>query len=580
MSLDIFAFNDTHGNVKDTEGKGIGIAKTTTLLKEISSADNSIFISQGDMWQGSVESNYTRGNLVTEWMNSMNFVSMTVGNHEFDWGTDVIKQNSELANFPTLGINVLNRSNNQIADFVSPSTTFIRSGAKIGVIGAIGDCYGSISGSRVKDVYFAQGDTLTNMVKQESTRLRNEEKCDFIIYSIHGAGDRDEDDRYDISLSSGHYVDLVLEGHTHADYCYQDSYNIYHIQSYAYNQEFYKITVNLDLTNSSFTVTDTVSYDTRYSGPYRNYAEDTAVNALFTKYYDKYAFAYEPIGNVSTRKYPTELKSKIADLYLEAGLKKWNNQYDVLLGGGYISCRGSYLEAGQVLYTQLNDLFPFDNDIVLCSISGYYLKNTSFYTLENSNYYVTWSSYGNSVKDSINDYSTYYVVTDQYSLDFTQNHLTYVDTYDFGVYARDLLKDYIAAGNWYDAPSGHEGTAEDPRTVAEALEYAYTHPGSSAYNAGSLALYYKGVVSRQAAYVSGQGDMSKVYIKDEGTDNEIMIYYLKKTQNNSGSTWTDVNELQLGDELIVCGKAFYFNSTTPELDNSTWVYSINGVRTA
>ena len=69
------------------------------------------------MWQGSVESNLTEGHLVTEWMNQMNFVSMTVGNHEFDWGRQGIIDNSELANFPTLGINVVYQSNYERVEF-------------------------------------------------------------------------------------------------------------------------------------------------------------------------------------------------------------------------------------------------------------------------------------------------------------------------------------------------------------------------------------------------------------------------------------------------------------------------------
>jgi hypothetical protein len=92
-------------------------------------------------------------------------------------------------------------------------------------------------------------------------------------------------------------------------------------------------------------------------------------------------------------------------------------------------------------------------------------------------------------------------------------------------------------------------------------------------------MYYKGVVTRQAAFVSSQGDMSKVYIGDAGTDKEIMIYYLKRTEGGS-THWNSIDDLQLGDELIIFGRAFYYNSTTPEFDNQTYVYSINGVRTA
>ena len=449
VSFDVFAFNDTHGNVKDTYGEGIGISKTATAIKELSQGKNTVLLSQGDMWQGSIESNYTRGKLVTDWMNYMGFESMTVGNHEYDWGAEVIEQNVALADFQMLGINVLDRYSDEPVDYLKPSTTFTRGNAKIGVIGAIGNCLSSISSSKVKEIYFARGDALSNLVKAESTRLRNEEHCDFIIYSIHGSGTRDEDDSYDISLSRQHYVDLVLEGHTHDAYAEKDAAGIYHVQCKGNNQNIYQITVNVDVNNHVFNVQTPNYIDLSYSSsPYKSYALDAQTEALFEKYYDDYAFAYETLGYNASGKNSSTLKSKVADLYLEAGLKKWGSTYDICLGGGFISCRGNnYLPAGNVTYSQLAALFPFDNDIVLCSVMGYYFRNSNFIQ-GNSNYYVTWTSYGNGVKGTIDNYQTYYLITDTYSSDYAYNRLTVVDILESGTYARDLLADYIAAGNW------------------------------------------------------------------------------------------------------------------------------------
>ena len=575
VSLDIFAFNDTHGNVVDTEGKGISLAKTTTLLKELSN-ENSIFISQGDMWQGSVESGLTRGNVVTEWMNSMNFVSMTVGNHEFDWGSQYIASNGQLANFPILGINVMNRSNNQRVDYLSPSVTFTRGGAKIGVIGAIGDCYSSISRSKVADVTFATGYTLTNLVKQEASRLRNEEHCDFIIYSIHGAY---TDGDYDYELSTGHYVDLVLEGHTHNRYAELDEGGVYHVQSNAYNENFYRISVDLNLTNKTYDIHEPVSYDTTFSSsPYRNYAEDSGVKAILNKYKDKYEFAYEVSGYNETTRYSSNLKQKVADLYYENGNATWGSQYNLILGGGYISCRGSSLAAGDVTYADLYNLFPFDNDIALCSINGRNLRNTQFIT-GNNNYYINWSSYGESIKDNIDDTATYYLVTDTYTVDYytSLNVVSYFE--NGGIYQRDLMNRFIANGGYGTRPQqGHTGTLSDPKTIQEALDYAYQHPGATVGAANSEAFYYKGVVSQQASQVSSQGDMKNVYVKDAGTDYEIMIYWLKK--NNSGGKWNEIDDLRIGDEIIFYGKAYFYNMSIAEFASGTYVYSINGTPTA
>ena len=92
-------------------------------------------------------------------------------------------------------------------------------------------------------------------------------------------------------------------------------------------------------------------------------------------------------------------------------------------------------------------MFPFDNDIELCTVSGYYLSS-KFVNTENENYFISYTSYGESNRESINNYDTYYLISDTYSSDYAPNNLTVVAKYRTdGYYARDLLKDYIAAGH-------------------------------------------------------------------------------------------------------------------------------------
>ena len=578
VTLDIFSMNDTHGNVLDTQGKGLGLAKTTTALKELSSGKNSIFISQGDMWQGSVESNYTRGKLVTEWMNSMNFVSMAVGNHEFDWGQQEIANNQDLSTFPILGINVLYRANGTRVEYLEPSTTFARGGAKIGVIGAIGNCLSSISSSNVSDIFFAKDDELSELIKEESTRLRNEEHCDFIIYSLHGSASTDEQENYDLTLSSGHYVDLVLEGHSHQGYAYTDEAGIYHVQGKAYNQEIYQITVDLDLTHQSFNVEEVtpLNFSNSYS-PYRDYSEDSGVLALLDKYHDQYSVAYEELGVLNEFKNATTLKSKVADLYYEKGYEKWHNNYDLVLGGGYISCRSSGIGPGMVTYGDVAESFPFDNEIVLCSIRGYQLTDSQFVDGSNYNYYVTWSD--ESIKYNLESYTTYYLVTDTFTSDYYRTKLTIVDYLEPGKFARDLIAEYIREGNWSDVPivNNHEGTISDPKTIEEAREQAVNYTTAS----DSPAYYFKGVVCTLASYLgSSSNDMCRLYVKDADKENATMIYYLRKFYgaNKDNGNWESVDDLSLGDELVFYGRPYLYG-TTIEFASGTYVYSINGVLT-
>lgn len=439
VNLELFALNDFHGNVTDSD-TGIGISKTSTLLKTYpNNIDNALYISSGDMWQGSAESNMTRGQLVNDWMNQLHFTSMTIGNHEFDWNSSFVRTNSQLSNFPYLGINIFDSTTNQRVDYAKPSTIIDKNGARIGIIGAIGDVYSSISASQVEDIYFKTGDELTALVKAEALRLRNEEYCDFIIYSIH-----EDDKNYDISLSS--YVDLVLEGHTHQNYVRTDAKGIYHIQSGGYNKTINYINIDINVTFDTFKINKVKSL---YTNDYKSLAKDAEAESLFVKYDDVIGHANDVIGYNASSRSSSFLCQKVADLYLEYGYQKWGSSYsNIFLGGGFIKARSPYtLAKGNVTYADLYALFPFDNDLVLCTTTGYYL-NRQFVNTENTDYYINYTSYGSANKSKINNNSTYYLITDTYCLDYAPNHLTLVAKYsDDGFFARDMLSEYIKAGN-------------------------------------------------------------------------------------------------------------------------------------
>ena len=443
--IEIFAFNDVHGNVKDSTN-GIGISKTSTLLKTYpQNVNNALYISQGDMWQGSAESNNTKGKLVTEWMNQVGFTSMTVGNHEFDWSTSYIQSNSQLANFPFLGINIFDRNTDQRVSYLDASVVVEKNGARIGIIGAIGDCYSSISSSMVQDVYFKVGSELTNLVKQEATRLRNEEDCDMIIYSIHDGNENYDylSWDYDESLSNG-YVDLVLEGHTHKNYILQDSYGVYHIQNYANNKSINYINLTVNTGRNTVVINNT---ETIYTNYYSYLDDDTNAESLFTKYASEIGDVNSVIGYNSSERSSYEICELVADLYLQYGLSKWGSSYNIYLAGGYLSTRSPYdLAAGEVTFRDVSTLLPFENKLVLGSISGYDLKY-KFVSTSNSNYHISLSDYGEA-NSYINYSSTYYIVCDTYTSDYASNNITVIDTYANDFYASHMVAAYIAAGNW------------------------------------------------------------------------------------------------------------------------------------
>ncbi len=450
--LDIFGINDLHGKICDSSAQS-GVDEMTTYLKNAyKSEDHVLILSSGDMWQGSSESNLTKGFIVTEWMNELDFASMTLGNHEFDWGEEYIKSNAEIAEFPLLAINIFDRDTDRLVDYCSPSVMVERGGATIGIIGAIGDCYSSISGEQSDGFYFKTGNDLTELVKAEATRLR-EAGADFIIYSLHGGhgssstgigniSDYQLSSYYDLILSDG-YVDIVFEGHTHRSYTLKDGEGVYHLQDGGDNDGISHAEATINFANGHSSVRDAGYIP---SSTYSSLPDDPIVEDLLQKYESQVSEASKVLGTNKTYLDRNQLRQLMSSLYLEAGLEAFGDEYDIVLGGGFFSVRDpGYLAAGEVTMSQLQMIFPFENTLVLCSIKGSDLLNR-FINTTNTNYFISFSEYGDDVKNNIDRNATYYVITDTYSSTYAPNRLTEIKRYTEGVYAYNLLAKYIEEG--------------------------------------------------------------------------------------------------------------------------------------
>ena len=429
---EFYSINDLHGKFCDNDSQP-GVDELTAYLKDAQSkSENVILLSAGDMWQGSSESNLTHGNIITDWMNELGFASMTLGNHEFDWGEEYITENVAIAEFPVLAINVYERATNTRVDYCEASVMIDIGGYQIGIIGAIGDCYGSILNERVEDIYFKTGSELTRLVKAESEKLRNA-GADLIVYSLHS----DSED-YDVSLSNG-YVDLVFEGHTHQSYVEYDSYGVPHLQGGGENKgiSYAKMSINIANGNTKAAEAKTVR-----SSVYSSYASDPLVDELVEKYADIINQAYLPLGYNSKYRDDSEIEKLVAELYYRYGKERWGDKYDIVLGGGSINTRSPYnIYQGNVTYAQLQSVLPFDNDITLCSVKGRDLLNKFI----NKSSYVTYYEIDPS---SIDPNKTYYIVTDTWSSGYAYNNLTEIARYDPYVYARDLVAEFVKAGGW------------------------------------------------------------------------------------------------------------------------------------
>ena len=454
--FDLYGINDLHGKFDDTDQQ-VGVDELTTYLKNARMAnENALFFASGDMWQGSSESNLTYGQILTDWMNALEFTAMAVGNHDYDWGEKYLEENDKTAAFPFLAINIYERASNTRVSYCDASVMVDRGGVQIGIIGAIGDCYSSISSDKTEDIYFKVGNELTALVKAESERLR-QAGADFIVYLLHDGYGQSSGNAvksvsssamksyYDTALSDG-YVDLVFEGHTHQGYLLKDEHGVYHMQNRGDNKggiSHAEVAINSITLKAEVKQVELIS-----TSAYQSLADDPLVDDLLNKYADTISKADKVLGENRSYRNGDAICSTVAQLYCELGVETWGSEYDVVLGGGFLNTRSPYnISAGPVEYGDLQMVLPFDNQIVLCSIKGRYLLSR-FINTNNSDYFVHLSDYGNSIKGSIDPTATYYVVVDSYTAQYAPNKLTVVKEYDPTVFARDLLADYIADGGW------------------------------------------------------------------------------------------------------------------------------------
>jgi len=368
--INFYNLNDTHGIIEASSSEP-GIAKIATYLNTEKSKDpdSYVFTSSGDMWQGSADSNLTRGKLMVDWMNYVGCSAQALGNHEFDWSIDAIKENTLLSNFPYLGCNIVYKDTGGAVDFVKPYTTVTANGVHIGIIGAIGEgITSSITSKYVKNLKF---DNPYSYVKEYSTYLRNN-GADFILFLYHNS-------TYSISSSLAPYIDGAFGGHNHRTEKTLLEGTIPCIECGSNGKYMSHICASFDFNTS------TISYgDCNYNSISTNLAEDSETLAIRAKYADEIdAAKNEKVANLTTT-----IAGENLITYAEQCMYRY---YCNELGGDKPIYRVSHnqtrppkaLYQGIITYGDIYQLFPFDNVICLTTVETRYAKDsyTSYYPL-------------------------------------------------------------------------------------------------------------------------------------------------------------------------------------------------------
>lgn len=121
----------------NAEGKCFGgSGRIVTAVNEARSrSNNSILVDGGDQFQGSLFYTYYKGKAAAELMNKLEYDAMTVGNHEFDDGPEVLRGFMDTVKFPVLMSNADVSKEPLLADTLAKSAVIEKGGESLGLIG-------------------------------------------------------------------------------------------------------------------------------------------------------------------------------------------------------------------------------------------------------------------------------------------------------------------------------------------------------------------------------------------------------------------------------------------------------------
>lgn len=398
----IIETSDFHGAFESRPAKEINnqitggieiISSHIKFLREIY-PDNLILLDAGDMMQGSIIANLSKGKAVIEFYNYLNYDAATIGNHEWDYGYDEITKDPQgtlkrrilSANFPFIVANIYYAESGKPFELTNlkPYTIIERKGIKIGVIGITTTSTPiTTHPNNIKGLYFSDP---IKEIKNYVSELK-ERKVNTIMVLSHTGGkcttsSECSGEIFDIARAfSSEEISVIFGGHLHNPLTATIN-GIKIVQPGSYGKSYARVDLFFDekdgrliyektKTASPVYFTETISFNNELI----NLKPDKEISKTLAPYFlsverikkDIVCTASEdieitigntlPLGQIITEAmltYP-KITADIA-IYNTGGIR-------------------SGIKKGVVTYGKVYEIIPFDNTIVSMKLTGSQLKD-------------------------------------------------------------------------------------------------------------------------------------------------------------------------------------------------------------
>jgi len=389
VHLTILGTTDVHGNIynwsyEDQREDNVGFAMIYSVVKAVREENpNTILLDNGDTIQGTILTDdlyntelVDKPHPVIDVMNFMGYDAMTLGNHEFNFGTDLIDKLAKEAEFPILGANIYNKKDG--SNFVKPYTVKEIAGVKVGILGFTTPNIPRWDGSKVTHLQFEPMHTAAQKYIKE---LKEKEGVDIIIVTCHAGLDGEYDSEGGDSvrklIETNPEIEVALIGHDHKSLA-ETVGNTVVGGVVNGGKEVVRFDIYLKNDGQGWQVTDkTVQLiDVSQYGPseeLREYAKEYQETTL--------EFIKEVIGYASGDFHPESEVKDIPEAQIrDTALIDLINNVQLKYSGADISAAALFqntsdLNEGPITYANLFDIYKYPNTLKVVEVTGKELKD-------------------------------------------------------------------------------------------------------------------------------------------------------------------------------------------------------------
>ncbi|MCZ8523547.1 MULTISPECIES: 5'-nucleotidase C-terminal domain-containing protein [Paenibacillus] len=374
--IDILTTNDIHGHIevgfdkKRNQAQG-GIETLAGIVNDYRAVNpqGTVVVDGGDAWQGTLISNTTNGQSVMDSMAEVDYDAAAIGNHEFDFGRDVLIENIKKAEFPILGANIIDDKTGKRVEWAQPYTIVEKAGLKIGIIGlATPQTRTTTKSTNIEGLTFADP---VPYAKELAAELRAK-GADLVMVTSHLPGEQDAKSQEImgelVTLANGtgtKELDAIVGGHSHRRVAgLVNGIPVVEAQSWLYAVGHIQLYVDRDTkevvsSNASMleTYTNLTTADEEVKKTVADYqakiAEKTNEKiAVAAEKWSTQSFRYNTNGN-QVRDGVTPVGNSVTDAM------RWAEKSDIAFTN--IGGLRAEIDAGDVTYGKMFEVLPFGN---------------------------------------------------------------------------------------------------------------------------------------------------------------------------------------------------------------------------